>query len=127
MTYKEIVAALHKDGKFFMTASALERAVNDEAKALAELPDGKWSRGGKFARESAEEFYAEDITEQLADPKPPTSTRLLTLRRFGVAWAVAEVMRTNNLVPALTAPSCATCRDVSNGIIKQCPTHGNKG
>ncbi len=102
MTYKEIIAALI-NGKCESTASALERAMLDEAKALAESHHSRWNKrdGGKAARESAEEFYAEDITALLEAKDGrflPTPQQILTLRRHATAWAVAEVLRTNNLV-----------------------------
>jgi len=98
MTYAEIIAALER-GKCEGTVRALDYAVLEEAKALAEHGN-KWKRrdGGKFARESAREFYAEDITEQLRAPLPLTPDRILGHRRVHVVWAVAEVLRTNKLV-----------------------------
>jgi hypothetical protein len=98
MTYDEIIAAL-KHGKCESTVTALERAVEDEARALAELSGGQWKRrdAGKYARECAREFYAEDVERVLVEHEEPTPDRILSRRRFAIAWAVAKVLRTNGL------------------------------
>jgi hypothetical protein len=95
MTYDDIITALQR-GKCIETIAALERAIEaerDELHKLHPLRDG-----GKLALSRAKGFYAEDITSQLAEPAEPTPSRMLRLRRFPVAWAVAEVLRTNGLV-----------------------------
>lgn len=96
MTYEEIVRAL-RDGKCESTEAALERVVEDEAKALAEMHKYKLRDGGRAAREAAREFYAEDITEQLTNPYPPTPNQILAHRRMIAAWAIAQVLVSNNL------------------------------
>ncbi len=97
MIYKEILRTLH-ERKLDSTVSALEQAVEDEAKALASLNKSKWNKrdGGKAAREDAEAFYAFDITTQLLETQTPSPRDILTLRRCAVAWAVAEIL--NNRV-----------------------------
>ena len=99
MTYDEIIAAL-KSGKCDATVESFERAIEDEKRALFELPGGKWKKRdmGRAAREAAREFYADDITRQLTDPVQPSPSNMMGLRRFPVTWAVAEVLRTNKLV-----------------------------
>lgn len=99
MIYDEIITAL-RNGKMESTVGALERAIDDEARALSELPGGKWKLrdGGSYARESAREFYADDITRQLRDPEQPSPYNMLSLRRFPTVWAVAKVLRANNLI-----------------------------
>lgn len=99
MTYEEIITAL-RQGKCDATADALDRAAYEEARALARTDTRPSEVSGSAARRAlpaAEEFYAEDITAQLREPEQPTPNRMLNLRRFPVAWAVAEVLRTNKL------------------------------
>lgn len=98
MTIAEILTALC-NAKLDQTAMGLERAIDEEAQALAKLDLYNRRDKGKAAREAACEFYAEDITNQLREPLEPTPDRVLSLRRFPVTWAVAEVLRTNGLAP----------------------------
>ena len=94
MTFEEILKML-RAGKCESTAASLEQALADETAALAAVY--KLRDKGKKAREDSKAFFAEDITNQLTDPVDVTSHRMLTLRRFPVVWAVAEVIRTNKL------------------------------
>lgn len=94
MTYDEIVDTL-RTSKCYSTEDALDRAVKDEGRALREAGMYNYRDRGVASQKAAREFYAKDITEQLADPVEPTPTRMLNLRRFPTTWAVAEVIRTN--------------------------------
>lgn len=100
MTYEEIIRAL-RERKCESTETALDRAVRDEALALIDSTSryrGVRRAEAKRAQavSDAAEFYAADITNQLADPVQPTPHRMLSLRRFATTWAVAEVLRTND-------------------------------
>lgn len=99
MTYEEIVAALRR-GNCDSTADALERAVEDEARALRDerRPLGVAAEI-QASRAAARDYYAEDITAQLRDPVQPNPNRMLNLRRFPVTWAVAEIMRQEGIAP----------------------------
>ncbi len=97
MTYQEIVDKLHAL-KCDSTVSALDNAVHAEAVALVEgmsrynFEHARARVPERAAYEAAREFYASDITRQLADPEQPTPARVLNLRRFPVTWAVAETI-----------------------------------
>lgn len=100
MTYDKIIELL-KSNKLDSTAESFESAIEDEASAL-QNGTTRYDRMKKFGASSypspgtievAKEFYAEDITNQLADPVEPTPVRMMTLRRFPVTWAVAETLR----------------------------------
>jgi hypothetical protein len=94
MTYAEITEALHAR-KCVSTVAALDYAVELEKTSLHEnTTKYKLRDGGHAARAAARDFYAEDITHLLGDPQQPTPERVLNSRRFAVAWAVAEVLRT---------------------------------
>lgn len=95
MTYADIVIALNR-GRCHETLTALERAIDSEKAELFKLRPLR--DGGAAALAQAKEFYAADVTAQLAKPEQPTPDRMLKYRRFPVAWAVAEVLRTNGLV-----------------------------
>lgn len=95
--FERIIKAL-LDGGMTSTVSALHRAAADEARELFEnIKQYQKRDNGKAAREAAEEFYAEEIAVQVVTPEQPTVDRMLGLRRFPVVWAVAEVIRTNNI------------------------------
>lgn len=115
MTYEKIIELL-KSKKLDATTEGFERAIRDEAVALIEgtTSHGSFVRSpgqrthsyprtpNDAAIQAAREYYAEDITNQLSDPLDPTPTRMMGLRRFPVAWAVAEVLRTNGLFESVT-------------------------
>lgn len=105
MTYEQIIEALHAR-KCTSTATALDYAAREEGCALI---DGGTSWGnyknvqhqrlripGERAYKAARDLYAEDITDLLNSPVQPDPHRVLSHRRFSVAWAVAEVLRTND-------------------------------
>ncbi len=95
MTYAEITEALHAR-KCVSTVAALDYAVELEKTSLHEnTTKYKLRDGGRAAREAAREFYAEDITRLLNEPEVLTPDKLLSHRRIAIAWAVAEVLRTN--------------------------------
>lgn len=100
MTYEQIVEAL-RDRKCESTETALDYAVDAEVHALIEgtskyVNIRRSADKRERARTDAQKFYAEDITHLLNNPVQPRPHQLLSLRRFAVSWAVAEVLRTND-------------------------------
>jgi hypothetical protein len=105
MTYEEIIETLHMRN-CSATAAALDYAAREEACKL--LDNGNsWGSyknqhhralriANEKATEAAREFYAEDITAQLKEPRLLTPETVLNHRRVAIAWAVAEVLRTNS-------------------------------
>lgn len=91
-----IVVAL-RAAKLDSLESALERAVEDEAAALAE---GSLGRSGSrrainIAQEQAQEFFGEEIFHavRLRGSLPPlTPDQILSLRRTPTVWAIATKM-----------------------------------
>lgn len=94
MTYNQIIGLL-KAGNCTGTIEGLELAVRQETERLRKPPTA-WKPAR--ALDSAREFYAEGISEQIANPLEPTPDRMLHASRFPATWAVAEVLRTNDLL-----------------------------
>lgn len=92
MTLEEIMAELRR-AEFVSTIKALQEAIDRETEALfrevyaSRLPSKKaaWAH----AKETAETFYAEDITECRTLSAPLRPDVVLFYRRKAVAWAVA--------------------------------------
>jgi len=95
--FDRIMKALNAAG-MHATARALDSAADDEASDLRAVITAYQKRdNGEAAREAAEEFYAMEIATQVLVPDHPTVDRMLNNRRFPVVWAIAEVIRTNNI------------------------------
>jgi hypothetical protein len=104
MTFDEIVKKL-QDQRLDYLLSALDRAVEEEARALRALEPKrkqtqKWLQG---TFDQAKEYFAEDITKYLAmGDVALTPEQVLNHRRIPTAWAVAKKMQSNTL----TCPYC---------------------
>jgi hypothetical protein len=93
MTYPEIIEALRKL-HLESTEDQLDRAVDDEARVLLDPKNRKTTRYLRGVRQTAEEFFAEDISRFLAEPETLTPNAILHhRRRYVVAWAIAENLR----------------------------------
>lgn len=95
--HQEVDHDLRRDHRRAQTADALDRAVDEEAAALQALGTATWKKRDD-ALTSARDFYADEITVQLKSRAPLTPDHVLSYRRLSVVWAVAEVLRTNNLL-----------------------------
>ena len=96
MTLQQIVIELESRGAT-NAASALRRAVEDEARALQALhksSGGSWHRLSD-AEEAAAGFYADDITQALRSRGKLTLPvqAIFTYRRAPMVYAIASTLR----------------------------------
>lgn len=92
MTYDQIEALL-TELDLEATLSSLRRAVGDEAHALSQTVSylrGRRDRG-RMAEQEARQYYAEDISEALAERQTTIAPgQILSHRRKPTAWAIAQ-------------------------------------
>jgi hypothetical protein len=90
MTYPEIEAFLKERGAVALL-TRLREAVRDETDALMAHSKSSSAKARRAKEQSACEFYAQDITNELDSPtKNIFPDSILCLRRQPTAWAIAR-------------------------------------